>query len=782
MSQGKITLYGNRMLLFNAEALGELRQELVQSLGMELARGVLARFGFRCGYQDFFGMKCVLGLSNDDPELILAGPKMHTAEGVVFAECRQLDFDQAGGTFFMSGTWRNSYEAEQHIRLFGVGDTPVCWTLTGYASGYATGFMGRRIIAVERRCLGRGDPYCEYELRPAEAWGVEARGYIQALEPVAVVKSLQRMIQEEKRRALQWRALSEAATEVLLLGSLEELGNKFVRYALRVLEVEQATLVLKTNGSRPGRYLVYKAVGAGDLVTADVLEGIDGTLDLLFRSEKVVAGEGRYWQGVAVFPRGEAGHYLAVSVRSREGIGAVVLVADRREGGAFTPEDKELLVIFASQLGIALANASLYSRADAELQQKVWQLDALAQELRSQHQALQRSVAIHDEFTALVLRGQGLEAIAETLARIVGNPVRVEDEMGKRVRAEIVDGEKAAAAFVPVASLLATAGPEVRTSLLEGRQPVRLRGAENLTQMVLPVVAGEEVLGFLNVLEQFRPLADLDVIAMEHAGTVLALELLKERASLETELRLKKDFVDQLLSGRFISEEAVTSQAEAFGLNLNRPWRVLLLEVDAPAENLRRQQDEVSAVLREEIAPALVASQEQRFIILAQVAGKPIRPLMKRLEERLGQTLGETGWWLGVSPEGQAARECRECYREAQAVIQVLRALGKSKRVLLYEDLRVFGLLQIDGERFARFSQKVLGPLLEHDAKYRSQFLETLRLYFEHNGNIQKAARSGFLNPGTLRYRLKRIREISGLDLNDPETALQVQLALKIVL
>ncbi|MBC7336599.1 MAG: GAF domain-containing protein, partial [Clostridia bacterium] len=245
---------------------------------------------------------------------------------------------------------------------------------------------------------------------------------------------------------------------VLLLGSLEELGNKFVRYALRVLEVEQATLVLKTNGSRPGRYLVYKAVGAGDLVTADVLEGIDGTLDLLFRSEKVVAGEGRYWQGVAVFPRGEAGHYLAVSVRSREGIGAVVLVADRREGGAFTPEDKELLVIFASQLGIALANASLYSRADAELQQKVWQLDALAQELRSQHQALQRSVAIHDEFTALVLRGQGLEAIAQTLARIVGNPVRLEDEMGKRVRAEIVpDGEKAAAAFVPVASLLATA-------------------------------------------------------------------------------------------------------------------------------------------------------------------------------------------------------------------------------------------------------------------------------------------------------------------------------------
>ena len=38
----------------------------------------------------------------------------------------------------MSGRWRHSYEAEQHLRLFGRSDEPVCWTLTGYASGFAS--------------------------------------------------------------------------------------------------------------------------------------------------------------------------------------------------------------------------------------------------------------------------------------------------------------------------------------------------------------------------------------------------------------------------------------------------------------------------------------------------------------------------------------------------------------------------------------------------------------------------------------------------------------------
>lgn len=788
MNEGKITLYGNRMLLFHAEALGNLRQELVQSLGVELARGVLARFGYRCGYRDFFSVQYSLGLAPDDPELILAGPKMHTAEGVVLAECCELQFDHKSGSFFMQGTWRNSYEAEQHVRLFGVGKAPVCWTLTGYASGYATGFMGREIVAIERRCVGRGDPYCQYELRPAEEWGPEAREYIEALKPIAIVKSLQRMIGEEKRRALQWRSLSEVAAETLYLGNPEELAGKFVRYAIRVLEVEQAVLVLTAAAGSEKEYLVYKAAGTGELVTSETLASLDGTLDLLFRSEKVVEGEGRHWQGLSPFPKGDAGHYLAVPIRGREGPRGVLIVSDRQGGEAFTPEDRELLLIFASLLGIALANATLYSQTGAKLQEKVVQLDALTRELRSQHLALQRSVAIHDALTALVLRGEGVGAIARSLARIIGNPVRVEDAEGRRILAEAGLEERLPLdGFLSVQDLLTTAEPEVRSALLGEKRAVSLPGREvngsRFTQKVVPVVAGEEMLAFINVLELSRPLAELDLIAVEHASTVVALELLKERAALETELRLKKDFLDQLLAGRYLSEESALFQAQAFGLNLSRPWRIMLLEFDGLAlSELRRWQERASDLFCRELAPAIAASQEQGLLVLAQVEGKPIRELLKELAGKLGRILPETPWWLAVGPEGQAAGECRHAYLEAQAVMQVLKALGGRKRLLFHEDLTVFGLLQIDRDRFARFSQKVLGPLLEKDAKYRGQLLETLRLYFEHKGNVLKAAKSGFLSPGTIRYRLRRIEEICGFRLDDPETALQVQLALKIIL
>ena len=76
------------------------------------------------------------------------------------------------------------------------------------------------------------------------------------------------------------------------------------------------------------------------------------------------------------------------------------------------------------------------------------------------------------------------------------------------------------------------------------------------------------------------------------------------------------------------------------------------------------------------------------------------------------------------------------------------------------------------------FKDEILGSLLAYDSK--EQLIQTLESYFRHNGNLSQAAESLFVHRNTLIYRMERIAEITGLDLDKTETRLAVQLALHI--
>ena len=74
----------------------------------------------------------------------------------------------------MTGIWRQSFEAENWQRNFGMSSVPVCASLTGYASGWGSAFFGRPLLAIETQCIAKGDPHCAFEVRPESEWGSEA--------------------------------------------------------------------------------------------------------------------------------------------------------------------------------------------------------------------------------------------------------------------------------------------------------------------------------------------------------------------------------------------------------------------------------------------------------------------------------------------------------------------------------------------------------------------------------------------------------------------------------
>ena len=171
-----------RLVMFDANAIGLLRQNLIEMLGWEGARDVFLRFGYQHGYADFMQMKLNYQFDTE-MDLLASGPVIHTWEGIVQATPKEIRFDRQTGEFYFSGVWTNSYEAEQYLSFNKSAQEPVCWSLMGYASGWCTAFFGKPILTIEPVCVGKGDDHCEWLLKPFSEWGAEAKPYIQALQP-----------------------------------------------------------------------------------------------------------------------------------------------------------------------------------------------------------------------------------------------------------------------------------------------------------------------------------------------------------------------------------------------------------------------------------------------------------------------------------------------------------------------------------------------------------------------------------------------------------------------
>ncbi len=99
---------------------------------------------------------------------------------------KEIHFDRNKDEFFFDAICKNSYEAQQHLCFNKIATEPVCWNLAGYASGWCSGFFGKRTVAMELLCAGRGDDHCELRIQLESAWGPEAAPYIDAFKDFAV--------------------------------------------------------------------------------------------------------------------------------------------------------------------------------------------------------------------------------------------------------------------------------------------------------------------------------------------------------------------------------------------------------------------------------------------------------------------------------------------------------------------------------------------------------------------------------------------------------------------
>jgi purine catabolism regulator len=408
--------------------------------------------------------------------------------------------------------------------------------------------------------------------------------------------------------------------------------------------------------------------------------------------------------------------------------------------------------------------------------------------LINQRAALQeRGARIHAQLAQIEAENTGLEGLAKAMADISGRGTLVQDKRG-RILVECASSSLASIwedVVTQIGSLNSL--PEIlRDNRRVGNQPAILTQElpGGLARLVGPITVAEVARGYLSLIGIAGELDTLDHLVVEQGVRVCALEMSRAKAIREAEKRIKGDLLTVLLQEE-LSPRDSQLWAQAVGLDLTQDHVGLRFTWDAASPPSRRR---LETIVNGEISrlglKAIVSPMGVEVVCFCEVVPEPARPT---LALQFGQAVVEQGFReypqspirCGVGLRANQLSDWRDSFSQAGQALEMARRFQEA-RVLYFPDLSVYRLLfQFEhNPALIAFQEEILGPLLSHDGG--QELLETLEVYFEHNGSLTQASEALFIHRNTLTYRLERIREIGGIDLEKPETRLAVQLALHI--
>jgi hypothetical protein len=389
-----------------------------------------------------------------------------------------------------------------------------------------------------------------------------------------------------------------------------------------------------------------------------------------------------------------------------------------------------------------------------------------------------------------------LFALANAIAALLDAPVTIEDR-GSRVLA--FSGRQDEADPSRVETILGRQVPEKYSRLLAERgvfhdlyrtdQPVYVEPVTkaSLPRVAVSVRAGDEVLGSIWAAVR-EPLSADRAGALVDASRLVALHLLRIRAGADVERRLRTDLLSTALEGGPGARDAL----DRLGL-AGHPVVVLAMATadhDHPATTeaalateRQRLGDALAmhlSALHPRCATALVGDVTYGLVPSAPDGDLRAMAIAADFLERVGD---RTRAVIAVSPVAADTADLPAARATADRTLRVLRA-GGSRRTARLPDVHVEALLLQLRDLAAAQGDRPTGAiakLIAYDHAHTANLVETLRAWLDAFGDVIAASAAVHVHPNTFRYRLRRLAEIGGLDLTDPEARFAAMLQLRVL-
>lgn len=403
---------------------------------------------------------------------------------------------------------------------------------------------------------------------------------------------------------------------------------------------------------------------------------------------------------------------------------------------------------------------------------------------------------IHDSFTELALKGGEMSEIVDSLQEKIDNPIALVDKEYQSIYSTF-DWENA----------YDQENNEIQLDKYIDDNMYREKGVkykdDEITRIVVPIKVNNDLKGYLMCFEYNNKLSELDFICVEQARTVLNLKWTKQTAVEEVIQRFKNDIINDLITGKVDSLEYFFNRGEMIGWDLDHQFIPVEINIKnikghhyltKEGRNFSIKNNLVSIV--EKVSDNfnkqnMVGNRSNSIIVLwpheedleFKQELEKIKEFGNNIKEKIKEEIEEGKVNIGIGDMAEDLREISDNYRKADRAINLAEDIYEDEFVISFSELGVYKLLC----EFYNYNSledhvpQAIKELLDYDKRHNTELLKTMEVYIKSNLNASKASDKLFIHYKTMLYRLERIEKITGIELDDYEKKLELEIGLKIL-
>jgi purine catabolism regulator len=414
---------------------------------------------------------------------------------------------------------------------------------------------------------------------------------------------------------------------------------------------------------------------------------------------------------------------------------------------------------------------------------------------------LERIEHLHERFMTVMMEGKGVSEIVKVVHENIKNPVILVMNFSNEIIEHLYDNdlETKSELLKEINDFYAPNNIKNKVKRLD-EDKVLLKG-KYIKRMVMPIIIRDNIYGHLFSWATNMPLGGFDLAIIESASTTIGLSLLQDLSVKEVEIRYRSEFFEDLISVDIKRKKKALDRARFFNLNPENKYLIEVISCNMKWEHIDEDEEESINYIRDfvnTIVPSieelmgylklegLVATKVNGMQILLgfeneKLIMKKIQEFNKKLMEILNKKSKNIEFKMGVGRIYSDLENVNKSFLDALRAVRIGKTIT-NKEIVTFDELGIFKILSQDflNDELEDFYNTTLKPLVDYDKKKSTELVKTLEIYFKNTGNLTRISEQLFAHYNTVLYRVNRINEITGMNLDDPNHRLNLEIALKI--
>lgn len=295
---------------------------------------------------------------------------------------------------------------------------------------------------------------------------------------------------------------------------------------------------------------------------------------------------------------------------------------------------------------------------------------------------------------------------------------------------------------------------------------------------IYPIMRKTDIVAYLYLVGSNK-VSELEDTAIKYGKSIISMKLEREWIIGLRQTSFNKILVETMLNNENLTEEFYNNVEKELGWDKEGRFTGLCIKIYDNPEDV-----DMSSKIYESLDKILgfnnylyFEQSNEFFIFLKLESNAHLKDIVEAIKKEVDNKSKNTIVTIGVSNTYTSLRKIKKLYNESY-----LAALFDKNKIVYYDFLNTIKLLYPlrEDDGIKDYYSGTIGKLVEYDIENKASLVETLEFYFRYDFNNKVTASKLFIHVETLRYRLKRIEEITGYSINDSEGRFTLQMGLKL--